>query len=410
MKRSALAAALGLVILSAPSFAHKFYASLAQVERTARGGLEVSIRFFPDDLEAALHKATGRTIALKDTPEFVSAFEPWLNAAFSLQAGEQRTAFKCVGLETTVEAAWVHVEAPWPEPLERSSMKNAILLELFPDQKNTVNFVEAGKRSSVVFSADKTEAKNLMSSPTGADPAGASMRPGPRLLFGRVMVPDVPGLDEEDHILGDVGGVIGDPFNVAADQDQAERAFDGAGVGHHVGQEEAEHTVLELIDLVVAEEDLTSQVRVPSHERIEGVARHLLGDFRHLGDIDHRLQRRRLQETECGLRDIDRLIADAFEVRAHLHGRRDEAQVGGHRLLEGEHLQTPIIDLNLEKVHGGIALDHRFCELSPALHQADQGLVGLGLAQGPHVKEAVLQCPEVTLEVLTFHYPNLPVM
>jgi hypothetical protein len=176
LKRSALAAALGLVILSAPSFAHKFYASLAQVERTARGGLEVSIRFFPDDLEAALRNATGRTIALKDTPEFVSAFDPWLNAAFSLRAGERRTAFKCVGLETTVEAAWVHVEAPWPEPLERSSMKNAILLELFPDQKNTVNFVEAGKRSSVVFSADKTEAKNLMSTPTGADPASASMR------------------------------------------------------------------------------------------------------------------------------------------------------------------------------------------------------------------------------------------
>lgn len=167
-KHPALAAALGLLMLSAPSLAHKFYASLAQVEHTATGQLEVSIRFFPDDLEAALRKATGRTVALKDTPEFAAAFEPWLNSAFSVQAGEQRTAFKYVGLETTVEAAWVHVEATWPEPLDRSSMKNAILLDLFPEQENTVNFVEGGKRSSVVFSAGKTEAAHLMSSPAAA--------------------------------------------------------------------------------------------------------------------------------------------------------------------------------------------------------------------------------------------------
>ncbi len=156
-------------MLATPSFAHKFYASLAQVERTPAGRLEVSLRFFPDDLEAALRKATGRTIVIENTKAFASAFEPWLNSVFSLQAGKQSTTFKYVGIEVSVEAAWVYVEAAWPEPLDRSSMKNAILFDLFPDQKNTVNFVEGKKRSSVVFSSNRTKADKLMSSPPSVD-------------------------------------------------------------------------------------------------------------------------------------------------------------------------------------------------------------------------------------------------
>ena len=147
------------------AWAHKFYASLAQVEHTPDSRLEVSLRFFPDDLEAALRKSTGRTIAVEDTKEFAAAFEPWLNAAFSVQAGPRTSAFKYVGLQARVEIAWVYVEAPWTEPLERSSMRNALMVDLFPEQKNTVNFVEGKKRSSVVFTADKTRAEHPMAPP-----------------------------------------------------------------------------------------------------------------------------------------------------------------------------------------------------------------------------------------------------
>ena len=77
--------------------AHKFYASLAQVERTADGRLEVALRFFPDDLEAALRKATGTRVVVEDSTAFAAAFVPWLNAVFALEAGGRRTAFRYVG-------------------------------------------------------------------------------------------------------------------------------------------------------------------------------------------------------------------------------------------------------------------------------------------------------------------------
>ena len=164
------AAAVLAASLGTAAWAHKFYASLAVVEHTAEGRLEVSLRFFPDDLEAALRKSTGRTIAIENTKEFAAAFLPWLDSVFSLSAGKQTTRFKYVGVEVGVETAWVYVEAPWTESLDRSSIKNAILVDLFPGQTNTVNFAEGKKRSSIVFSANKTIADRLLSSTHADEP------------------------------------------------------------------------------------------------------------------------------------------------------------------------------------------------------------------------------------------------
>lgn len=142
--------------------AHKFYASLAQVERTPDGRLEVALRFFPDDLEAALRKATGTRVVVEDSAAFGSAFESWINATFALEADGRRTAFKYVGAEVRVKAAWVYVEAEWTHPLSASTMTNAMLVDLFPEQVNTVNFVEGGRRASKVFDRATRRASGLM--------------------------------------------------------------------------------------------------------------------------------------------------------------------------------------------------------------------------------------------------------
>jgi hypothetical protein len=165
----ALAGALLAVALAAAAggatSAHKFYASLAQVERTADGRLEVALRFFPDDLETALRKATGTRVVVEDSAAFGAVVEPWLNTVFALEAGGARTAFRYVGAEVTVKAAWVYVEAEWAHPLSASTMTNAILVDLFPEQVNTVNLVEGAKRSSKVFDRATRRASGLMDAP-----------------------------------------------------------------------------------------------------------------------------------------------------------------------------------------------------------------------------------------------------
>ena len=159
--RVAGAAALVFVLLGTAA-GHTFYATLAQVERTRDGRLEVALRFFPDDLEAALGKATGKRVVVEDTKAFAAVFEPWINSVFVLEAGRQRTAFKYVGAEVNVKIAWIYVEAGWTAPLDTARMTNVILVDLFPDQLNTVNFVDGDRRSSMVFSVTRTTADRLM--------------------------------------------------------------------------------------------------------------------------------------------------------------------------------------------------------------------------------------------------------
>jgi hypothetical protein len=148
---------------------HKFYASLAKVEHTADNRLEVSIRFFPDDLEKALRDGAAKPVAVEDTRQFASAFEPWFNSVFSLRAGKQVSQFKYLGVEISVHSVWVHLEAVWTTPLDRSSLRNTVLTDLFKDQRNTVNFVEGKKRSTIVFTRDKTTAEELIPPAPEAD-------------------------------------------------------------------------------------------------------------------------------------------------------------------------------------------------------------------------------------------------
>src|SRR4051812_42108428 len=51
---------------------------------------------------------------------------------------------------------------------------------------------------------------------------------------GGVMA-DVSGGHHEDDVLGDVGRVVANPFEVARNQDQIERRFHSMQVGEHVG-------------------------------------------------------------------------------------------------------------------------------------------------------------------------------
>jgi hypothetical protein len=152
---------LGLAALGTAA-AHTFHASFAQVERTADGRLEVSLRFFPDDLERDLRRVTGTRVVVDDTKAFAEAFEPWLNARFALEVDGRRTTFRYVGAEVTVKTAWIYVEADWPVPLERSTMTNVLLVDLLPEQVNTVNVVEGAAHASQVFSATRTHASRLM--------------------------------------------------------------------------------------------------------------------------------------------------------------------------------------------------------------------------------------------------------
>ena len=122
------------------------------------------------------------------------------------------------------------------------------------------------------------------------------------------------------------------------------------------------------------------------------------------------------------LAHVDAQVTDALEIRHQLQGGGDEAQIGGHRLATRQHLQTKLVDLDLERVDLMIVADGGARQRGVALDEA--------LARGghhffdartheqdalPHLCELVFVFPvrvpaihHVSLQ--HGHQPNRPVM
>ena len=69
------------------------------------------------------------------------------------------------------------------------------------------------------------------------------------------MVANVAPRYHEDHILGDVGGVVAHALEVTRNQDEIQGGFDGGRILQHVIQELAEHHRLQRVQVVVLVQD-----------------------------------------------------------------------------------------------------------------------------------------------------------
>jgi len=89
--KNQLIAAAFLACVFAPrvASAHKFHESLTQLEynRQTRS-VEISIRLFADDLEAALSKRNGKSVRLDKTQDMESLTLDYLRHTFELKNGE----------------------------------------------------------------------------------------------------------------------------------------------------------------------------------------------------------------------------------------------------------------------------------------------------------------------------------
>ena len=116
---------------------------------------------------------------------------------------------------------------------------------------------------------------------------------------------------------------------------------------------------LERVERVVGGQHRLGQRHVAADERVEGVAQHLLRELAHARDVDQRLDRRVLQVALAGLGDVDGQVADPLEVGVDLDGGDDDAQVGGHRLVQRQQLEAAVVDFDVEVVDRLVAGQHR---------------------------------------------------
>ena len=119
----------------------------------------------------------------------------------------------------------------------------------------------------------------------------------------------------------------------------------------------------------------------------------------HARQIDQRLHRRVHDVTLGGLGDIDGEVADAFEVDGNLRGGDDEAEIAGHGLLQGQQLETAIVDLDLQRVQLAVAR-HDLLDLFEIRgnERGERGAHAL-FGAGAHEQQAPLELIEIVREM-----------
>jgi len=217
-------------------------------------------------------------------------------------------------------------------------------------------------------------------------------------------VADVLALDEVDDVFGDVGGVVADALEVFGDEDQFECGKDDAGIAHHVGKQFTENLIAVVVHLIVGGKDALCKLHVAADDSVEGVADHFLDQFAHTRKIDVRLDARVAEDAEGALRDVDSLIADALEIVVDARNRQDEAEIGGHELVQGEKLDDAVVNFHLKLVDGVFFLEDALGELLIGFQNGVNGLVNGALREAAHPEQALFQLVQIFFEV-AFHEP-----
>ncbi len=141
---------------------HKFYVSITQVDiNTDTHKLEISARVFTDDLESSILALTGKKLnmgTVKEIPGADSVLFTFIRGELAMSQDGNPLIIKFVGKEVESDVTWIYLESvtgiSMSQPL---IIRNAMLHDRFPDQKNIVNLRFGKLTSSQIHTKGKPE-------------------------------------------------------------------------------------------------------------------------------------------------------------------------------------------------------------------------------------------------------------
>lgn len=155
MKRSVITILLFFIFCASfcpKTEAHKFYASFVSINYNEQEkSVEIVIRAFPDDLEAALTKLNNKTVKLDKSKETAAMVMAYVKKTFEIKKNNRPQQLQWVGMEVNVDSAWIYVEAKMPTGLSGAQIRDQFLFEMFNDQTNVVSLKYNNKQVDHVF-------------------------------------------------------------------------------------------------------------------------------------------------------------------------------------------------------------------------------------------------------------------
>lgn len=152
-----------LLALAPKALAHPIHTSIAEADyHTSARTLEVALRVFADDFEAALTARAQRAISLARTPaaDFDALTRVYLAEYFTVKATDgTRVSLHWVGREIKAAAneLWLYFEVPLPQGVDGITIHHAMLRDQFSNQINSVHVRDGDRRTTLVFLSSHRE-------------------------------------------------------------------------------------------------------------------------------------------------------------------------------------------------------------------------------------------------------------
>ena len=143
MKIRILLAILVLTGLTLSSFSlHKHYISLTQIEyNEGEKALQITMRFFIDDLEKAVGTRFDKNLALATEDELKNAnayIERYLDSKFKLWINGTEQSPNYLGKQYEDDQVFFFLELEKVENIEIIEVQNSVLMEVYEEQQNYI--------------------------------------------------------------------------------------------------------------------------------------------------------------------------------------------------------------------------------------------------------------------------------
>jgi len=140
---------------------HPFHVSVCEIVFNPKNqSLEITHKFFVDDLEEALNAHFNRELDLLQNPEDIDAYlQPYLEAKFQLKCDNKPMELIFLGSEFEDDALRCYMEINNISNLSQAEVTNKVLLDTFEDQQNLVHVRVSGKVKSILISNSETSGR-----------------------------------------------------------------------------------------------------------------------------------------------------------------------------------------------------------------------------------------------------------
>ncbi len=150
-----------LIGLSSFSAAHKFYLSVTEMEYSEKSeSLKITSHIFIDDLEDLLQTRYDKSIRLSQTNESAkvsSLIKKYLDKKLEVEIDGKVFQMKYLGKVYEDDMALLFLEIEHVSSFRSIAIKNAILTDMYSEQKNLVHVAYKGTTKSLILNKEKQE-------------------------------------------------------------------------------------------------------------------------------------------------------------------------------------------------------------------------------------------------------------